>query len=220
MIKSMAPEVVGLRKRMIRGILKAWKSHRKMSSAPFARAPEYLVTVKIAEELSTAGAGKVELEYSVKKALTHGKARKKGKTPLALRNDGRFDILLHWTGEKPRAIIEVKHPVRKATVLNADIRRICISLKKTGLEIEDKKVLRRGFIAFFLVAPMNSKKKSKPKIFLREQRKNIQKYANAIAAKHNCVAKLALGTPITDICAEGTRWGEACCIVLRRAKSD
>ena len=96
-------------------------------------APEYLVTSYIAREIATVEDYPyyLTLESGVKDALDYAGGRS-GRPRLALRRDGRFDILLWWGGkdERPRTVIEVKNQVYGFSTIATDVARVCAVLSR------------------------------------------------------------------------------------------
>ncbi|SFO99525.1 hypothetical protein [Hydrogenimonas thermophila] len=95
----------------LRGIKNSFNEYLKWSGDEFLwRAPEYLLTVNIAKELSKINKTKfITLEDNVKEILNNADAKIKGYLGQKLRADGRSDIVLWWANGTPRGIIEVKH---------------------------------------------------------------------------------------------------------------
>jgi hypothetical protein len=110
-------------------------------------APEYLLTVKIAEKIANIDKNKfVTLEDNVEKTLNNSNAKGKGRISSKIRANGRFDIVVWWAKGDPRAIIEVKHRVYKFANIEEDVNRICETLKRKSFESS----IRCGLIAFYM----------------------------------------------------------------------
>lgn len=110
-------------------------------------APEYLLTVKIAEKLANIDKNKfITLEDNVEKTLDNAGAKGQGRISSRIRANGRFDIVLWWAKGDPRAIIEVKHRVYKFTNIEEDIIRICETLKRKSFQSS----IKYGLIAFYM----------------------------------------------------------------------
>ena len=110
-------------------------------------APEYFLTVKIAEEISKINKNKfITLEDNVEKTLDISNAKGRGKISTGTRANGRYDIVVWWANGHPRAIIEVKNCVRNYRKIEEDITRICDSLNRKSKD----STLRHGFIAFYI----------------------------------------------------------------------
>ena len=110
-------------------------------------APEYLLTVKIAEKLANINKNKfITLEDNVEKTLDNAGAKGKGKISSKIRANGRFDIVLWWAKGDPRAIIEVKHRVYKFANIEEDIIRIIETIKRKSSESS----IKYGLVAFYM----------------------------------------------------------------------
>jgi len=119
-------------KRTLDGISKAQKDYEDWSGGDWVwNAPEYMLTTYIAQKLSkTQGAKFITLENGAKSALTSAGAIGKGKLHSKIRSNGRFDILLWWGNNSPRAVIEVKNQVECLHTIKKDLDRIKEVLKR------------------------------------------------------------------------------------------
>ncbi len=105
-------------------------------------APEYLITVKIAEFLHSIEKNKfITLEDSVDYILKEANAHSRKKI-----RHGRFDIVLWWAKGDPRAIIEVKNGVHQFRNIEEDIERV----EKVLTRKEDDSSIKFGLIAFYV----------------------------------------------------------------------
>ena len=110
-------------------------------------APEYLLTVKIAESIANLEKTKfVTLEDNVDYVLGHANAKGSGKIHPDIRKDGRFDIVLWWAGGTPRAVIEVKNGVLIFKKIEDDVKRIKEVLKRKPENLK----FQFGVIAFYI----------------------------------------------------------------------
>ena len=108
------------------------------------KAPEYFITVKIAENISKLyGIKYITLEDNVKSILNLAKA--KGTTSNISRKNGRFDIVVWGKNGRPRVIIEVKKYVYRVGKIQEDIERIQEVLKRK----KSKSTIEFGLIAFY-----------------------------------------------------------------------
>ena len=88
-------------------------------------APEYFLTVKIAEEISKINKNKfITLEDNVEKTLDISNAKGRGKISTGTRANGRYDIVVWWANGHPRAIIEVKNCVRNYRKIEEDRKSV------------------------------------------------------------------------------------------------
>ncbi len=128
-----------------KGIRKAFADYPRLSGEIVNCAPEYYMTVKIADELKKLKLF-VDLECGVEKTLDAAGAKQPGPVPKLLKGNGRFDFVAHSMGEKPRFVGEVKHPVNRLTRIERDLTRICKVLK-----YGDRNSFQAGIIAFYVV---------------------------------------------------------------------
>lgn len=107
------------------------KDYYEWSSEWLWQAPEYLITVNVANSLGKLeGAKYVTLENSVKGALVEAGAVSKGRKHSSLRHSGRYDILFWWGNGTPRVPIEIKNQVTRFEKIEEDIARIKTTLKQ------------------------------------------------------------------------------------------
>jgi len=126
------------------GIDESVKLYQEWSGGEWLwNAPEYLMTVKIAENISKIdGAKYITLEDNVKYVLDLSHMKGKGQASEKARTNGRSDIVFWYGNEKPRAIIEVKNAVFRLNNIVEDIERIKDVLEKFTLQF--------GLIAFYM----------------------------------------------------------------------
>jgi hypothetical protein len=130
------------------GIDESMNVYQKWSGGEWLwNAPEYLITVKIAENIANIDGNKyITLEDNVDYILDLSNAKGKGQTSDLARPNGRSDIVLWWAGGTPRAIIEVKNAVFGFDKISQDIDRIQEVLKSKKLDTS----LQFGLIAFYI----------------------------------------------------------------------
>ncbi|RLA63361.1 MAG: hypothetical protein DRQ78_06980 [Epsilonproteobacteria bacterium] len=110
-------------------------------------APEYLITIKIAENIaSIEGSKYITLEDNVDYVLDLARAKGQGKVSGKARTNGRSDIVLWWANGTPRAIVEVKNSVFRLDKIAHDIDRIREILKRK----KSKSTLQFGLISFYI----------------------------------------------------------------------
>lgn len=130
----------------LKGIIEAQNQYEDWSGGCWLwEAPEYFVTTSIARQMTKFRPSSLywTLENNVRQAIDESGGLPRGRPPLALRIDGRFDILL-WEGEIPRVAIEVKNQVNSYGGILADVERICAVLdKQRGKSIKD------GIVCFY-----------------------------------------------------------------------
>lgn len=113
-------------KNALNGVVKAQKTYEDWSGGEWLwKAPEYMATVFVAQEIAKLdGAKYVTVEHGTKSAMEDAGAIGRGKLHNKIRAGGRFDILLWWADEWPRAPIEVKCQVTGFEKIKADLQRI------------------------------------------------------------------------------------------------
>lgn len=204
------------------GIKDAQRAHASMSNRRFGQEPEYWVTSMVARRLAKNAPGcGVELEATVREVLEAAGAKKQGRPSAALRIGGRFDIVLWWKSKKsPRALIEMKHPVRKGDIgkVTTDVHRILEALRR-GTET---RLLDWGCVAFYCTSSPRASSKGKGKALaeIRDTLKALKKSVRALDRIKGYAVRLREGTkrPVKDEDAAGhdTRYGKACCVTVRR----
>lgn len=132
-------------KLVLKGVARAFKVYESWTRGHWLwYAPEYLITVEVARSLAGGLTSRmVELEYSVKDALSEAGATHIGRPRKALRGDGKYDIVLSRKSGTPWFIIEIKRTWNH-TSLRPDIQRIHASLLSKDIN------LYGGILAFYV----------------------------------------------------------------------
>lgn len=132
----------------LNGIDESMELYKKWSGGEWlCNAPEYLITVKIAENIANyEGDELITMEDKVDYVLDLSEATEKGRKPNALRKNGRIDIVIWNKDETPRIIIEVKNNVYRLSKISKDIIRIYQMLKRN----KNNSTLEYGIIAFYM----------------------------------------------------------------------
>ena len=134
------------------GIETSVELYQKWSGGEWVcNAPEYLLTVKIAESIATeieevAGKELITLEDNIDYLLDLANAKGKGTISDKVRKNGRCDISIWSEDEKPKALIEVKNSVFSLKKIVSDIHRIKEVLKSNS----SKSTFEFGLIAFYI----------------------------------------------------------------------
>lgn len=110
----------------LKGIVKAQKEYEKWSGGEWLWcAPEYFSTVFVAQEIAKLDGSKyVTVENGARSAIDDAGAMGRGRLHSKIRANGRFDMLVWWADETPRAPIEVKRQVAGIEKIRADLQRI------------------------------------------------------------------------------------------------
>ena len=108
------------------GVEKSSDIYRKWSGGEWLwNAPEYLITIKIAEKIANIKGKKlITLEDNIDYILDVADAKGADSLSKDIRGDGRSDIIVWWADRTPRAIIEVKNSVYGLDKIVEDIRRV------------------------------------------------------------------------------------------------
>ncbi|MEA2029600.1 MAG: hypothetical protein U9N49_11580 [Campylobacterota bacterium] len=104
-------------------------------------APEYFITVQIAQKLHLPNENYITLEDDVDYILTEANALDRKKI-----RKGRFDIVVWWGNGTPRVIIEVKNDVSQYRNIAQDVERV----KKVLSKNTKYSSIQFGLIAFYI----------------------------------------------------------------------
>ena len=160
------------------GISEAQKKYEYWTGGRWLwEAPEYMVTTYIAKHISVLEDKTfyLTLEHKVRDALDKagGLPLPPGEPPDVLRLKGKFDILVWWANDTPRAVIEVKKKVKRFSDIEADVSRICAILN-----IPDTS-FRCGFIAYYTSKyDKHGLAKDRVNERVKEVAKDVKKFAN------------------------------------------
>ena len=182
-----------VRKGVLDGISDAYRKYLRMSGHQLREAPEFFLASSIANKLRKVAAPcKVTLESGIKETLGEARASGKGRAAKTVSYKGRFDIVLWYrVKDKPRAVIEVKHPIRVPTAakINKDVERICRVLRKS---IDNGGSIKLGIFAFYTDSLEPKKKDKNASARLRRRTKIIESRCKAIAKRFRCIARLTM----------------------------
>ena len=181
---SKATSVKKIIEKTLDGIDESMEVQQKWSGEEWLwNAPEYLITVKIAENIAKINKNQyITLEDNVDYILDISNAKDNGKAHNKVRANGRTDIVLWWANGTPRAIIEVKNSVFRLNKISKDIDRIQEILKTK----KDKTTLQFGLIAFYIdrgYKKGNAKEKIKNRIYKID--KEIKEQYNDLSCQLN-----------------------------------
>ena len=146
--------------KMVRdGIKNAYYDWEAMCGDWLHSAPEYLITVRVADQLMkeiVPTKRTLVMEGPVAKALTDAGSIQRGIKAKKLRHNGRFDIVLGNSRASPKVIIEIKNRIWNPTgdLITKDLNRICEALlhgkEHTNLDV--------GILGFYTdCAPVRTK---------------------------------------------------------------
>lgn len=117
---------------MIHGGEKAVSEFNLISGGEwFDEAPEYFLTTHIASSVKNLNSTKSLLEVSVGRSRKEAGASRCGRPAGHERRNGRFDVVVYWSNDKPRGAVEIKTPIWAATkkLIQPDIDELCAALK-------------------------------------------------------------------------------------------
>jgi len=122
-----------LREWVLEGIESAFDEWQEMSGEWLKTAPEYLLTVKVAQALKAAIPAEKRtllMEPHVAKTLADAGGVQRGPNAAKLRSGGRYDIVIGQGNGLPRAVIELKNPLwtPMGAAALGDLHRICRTL--------------------------------------------------------------------------------------------
>ena len=160
-------------KAILGGIKKSQTDHYNMTGSGMWEGPEYWITTYVGRSLwKLCGDGYVVLESGSNSTLDDA-GRKSGRPPLVVKNK-RYDIVLYFSNETPRAVIEIKNEQPQKAVLK-DVDRVVAALKSTEL--------RFGAVGYFYSASGGKNKSAREKV--RDYCQGLTKCAVETAVKDN-----------------------------------
>lgn len=131
-------------------------AERKFSSltsntAHLNRAPEYLLTVNVAEKLGISAPNHLTLlEFNICQTRSARSGLPPPPPPTHGRGNGRCDILMCWAASKePRAAFEIKRDVQSLNKIKSDVERILYLMNGGGV---DGNTLQFGAVMFNTMA--------------------------------------------------------------------
>lgn len=193
------------------GIERAFTQYLRMSGEWLDDAPEYFVVSKIADELCRkVSKGWITMEWPVRGTMRDARSKVRGRPHEALRTRGRFDVVVYWkTNGKPRAALEVKHPIWANTrLLDRDAIRLCRALCGPN---GSRKGLQFGMLGYYASSSHPHRKDRNPTARLKRRRDNIKRSIALIARGCGCKASFHYGRIRRR---EGEAW-MACCVRLQ-----
>lgn len=176
----------------LNGIVKAQREYEKWSGGEWLWcAPEYIATVFVAQEIAKLDGSKyVTVENGANAAIEDAGARGRGKLHHKIRANGRFDILLWWADETPRAPIEVKCQVTRIEKIKADLLRI----EKVVHRSKGDSSFQFGMVVFY--SSCKDGKGFSAKEILSKRLENISADCKELVPK--CTAKMSSSKIYTD----------------------
>jgi hypothetical protein len=176
----------------LNGVVKAQKNYAEWSGGEWLwQAPEYMTTIFVAQEIAKLEGPKyVTVEHGAKSAMTDAGAIGKGRLHSKIRAGGRFDILLWWADETPRAPIEVKCQIVSTEKIKADLQRI----ENVVLRKKEDSSFQFGMMVFY--TSCNDSKGFSAKEILEKRLLNIEADCKQLIA--SCSVKMTSSKIYTD----------------------
>lgn len=190
------------------GIKKSQRQYEKWSGGFWLwNAPEYLITVNVANKISEIGGPQfITLENGSKTMIEDAGARGRGRLPNDIREKGKVDILLWYGNDKPRGIIEIKNFIYDYRQYEKDIKRIKQSLKLNA----NQSSLQFGLLGYCDSADDGKQKSAKQKI--NDKTRRIEKKIRDILGNEFLVS-----TKTSKIYQnEGSAWSAICILIKHK----
>jgi hypothetical protein len=179
--------------KILDGIVRASDKFTKMSGmASFCDAPEYFLTVSVAESLARDGKNYVKLEDAIAETTKNAVGGSRGRPRKGLRRGGRLDIVLsHKTklsnhdkdSLAPRAVIEIKHPLcNSSPAFKKDIERLRDLLKFRNMQ--SKNSIQFCCLAFWTGADKN-RRNPDPAKAIKKMLSNLEGKARTIVQNNS-----------------------------------
>ncbi len=210
------------------GIEAAFDDWLDMSGEWLKTAPEYLLTVKVAQRLTAvipSSKRTLLMEPHVASVLAEAGGVQRGPKATKLRSGGRYDIVLGHGNGVPRAVIELKNPLwARGAAARSDLDRICHSL----LQGKSKTQLYTGLFAFYTSSAQPAAKDAFAKERLQrkwvdEWRSELQSWAwagkNENRYRRNLKIGLAARIHERAYGAETHAWAAICVQITRKPRN-
>ena len=199
---------------MIRGGEKAVSEFCHMSGGEwFDEAPEYFLTTYVASYVGGLDSTFALLEVNVGKTRTEARALRSGRPASHERLNGRFDIVIYWSNDKPRGAVEIKTSIWSATekLIAPDIDELC-----TGLSASHDSTLQ--FCAFVYYASVGEPKRKHENASqrLRDLITRIENKGIVLAIKHGVECISIPGSIHRGEDGVGGAWCIAALIITRK----
>ncbi|MCX9154615.1 type I restriction enzyme HsdR N-terminal domain-containing protein [Niveibacterium sp. 24ML] len=209
------------------GIESAFDEWLEMSGEWLQSAPEYLLTVNVAQALKAAipvAQRTLLMEPHVASTLADAGGIQRGPKAAKLRSGGRYDIVLGHGNGLPRAVIELKNPLwARGLAARHDLDRICHSL----LQGKAKTQLYTGLFAFYTSSapPVTKDTTAKERLerkWVTEWQRTLQSWAWAEAnqSRYEKHLKVAVTANIheRDVGKSKHAWAAVCVQITRKPR--
>lgn len=212
---------------VLTGIEAAFNEWLEMSGEWLQSAPEYLLTVKVAQVLTAvlpSAQRTLLMEPHVASTLADAGGVQRGPKASKLRAGGRYDIVLGHGNGLPRAVIELKNPLWvRGRIAQKDLDRICHSL----LQGKAKTQLYTGLFAFYTSSapPITKDKSAKARLerkWNKEWARELQSWAWAGAnqARYSKHLNIAVTANIQERAVGRAEhaWAAVCVQITRKPR--
>jgi len=174
---------------MIRGGEKAVADFTYLSGGEwFDEAPEYFLTTYIASSVCQSKSTYSLLEVSINNSRKEAGALRRGRPANHERRNGRFDIVVYWSNDKPRGAIEIKTPIWSVTeqLIKPDIDELCSALIAT-----ENSTFQFGAFIYYASVSEPERKHDNSSQRLRNLLGRIEDKASKLATFHgiDCLSK-------------------------------
>lgn len=167
---------------ILAGITDAFKTYERwtLNDRWLNEAPELFVSVEIARRLKKSfPSGHIDMETSVRGALSNAGAKTRGRPRTSERRGGRFDILLSRKNMKPWCAVEIKSPIWSVNCLESDIKRVCGVIRHRN----NGSSLSCGAVAFYSDYPKPARKHASAKKALQSLGERAEALAKELVGK-------------------------------------
>ena len=211
------------------GIEAAFEEWLEMSGEWLKTAPEYHLTVRVAQRLREAipiSKRMLLMEPGVASILEEAGGVQRGRNAKKLRAGGRFDIVLGHGNGLPRTIIELKspawHPMGKSA--KSDLHRICRALLQGAASTQ----LYSGILALYTSSATPKAKDPSAKVrllrkWIKEWRPALQSWKWALSDQHRYrrLLNINVGAKVHELSKgnETHAWAAVCVQITRKSKA-
>ena len=196
---TMSPET--LSKAVIAGIKKAQAEYEKITAGVWWQGPEYWVTIHVAKKLqSINNEGPIVLELGSNDVREEAGRKNKGRLPNLVKGK-RYDIVVYFKNEKPRAVVEIKSWQDQQRILD-DVEKVIAALRTAKL--------RFGAVGYFYKKEGGANKSAKEKI--EDYIKELNRLTGIAATDHNY--KIGSNEYIRTV--DYSAWVAGCITIERR----
>lgn len=201
---------------MIRGGERAVSDFFHISGGEwFDEAPEYFLTTYVAWSVGNLESTCALLEVSVDQSRKEAGATCVGRPASHERRNGRFDIVVYWSNDKPRGAVEIKSRIWAVTeeLIHPDINKLCAALRAN----HESSFQFCAFVYYASVSnPKPNQEHGTASERLRDLLSRIEKKAVELAAVHGVEAISITGSVHRGEVGTGGAWCIATLVFSRK----